>query len=471
MRAERHNSDAMRLVSLLCQCLVWVALTLVVPPEGANAQLDATPPSPSSATASASVRASELTFDKRTHERKLQEAKAELETVRQARGRVSSFQTWVFWLGITLIGLGLLTACAQLLADPWNKRVTTVLGALVVAVTTTKSGYFPMESKVIGALVAPADDAIKDQETYLGFYHNELQASTPDEGAIRDYLERLTGDRTMLLQVHETLREAGLSLGFATPLRPASTPPKKAFLPVVYAQSSVSARTATASGVGESNDPKAAREYARYSALESLARKAVKDQRRDDLDAVIEYLGQSARIEKFKSEKRPEGMTRYSLVYSISEQALDQAELQVGAKRDPFIQWASNAVTVARPDLAAGRIRRVVSLQSSKATMQAVSARQGKFFDLQLDLSAAAGGKTMAIELIQTDAYSDGSLGSTRWAFEVLVNGQVAIMVPNHRYNAARKPTIYRIPADERRRGEAPLADRMTVQVNAYSPR
>jgi hypothetical protein len=352
------------------------------------------------------------------------------------------------------------------LADPWNKRVTTVLGALVVAVTTTKSGYFPMESKVIGALVGPADDAIKDQETYLGFYHNELQAESPDEGAVRDYLERLAWDRTMLLQVHEALRPAGLSLGFATPLT--STRPK-AFLPVVYAQSAISASTVTASGVGESNDPKAAREYARYSALEILARKAVKEQRRDDLDAVIEYLGQSARIEKFNSERRPEGMTRYTLVYSISALVLDQAELQVGAKRDPFIQWASNAVTVARSDLAAGRIRRVVPLQSSKGTMQ-VSAKPGKFFELHLDLSATPGGKTMAIEVIQTDAYSDGSLGSTRWAFEVLVNGQVAITVPNHRYNAVRKPTIYRIPADERRRGEAPLSDRMTIQVNAYSP-
>ncbi len=445
-----------------CPCLVWAMLAVFVP-DGRPQPVSHSP----AASRPPKEAASELTFDKRTHERKLREAKAELETVREARAKVSSYQSWVFWLGIALIALGLCAACAQILSDPWNKRVTTVLAALVVAVTTTKTGYFQMESKAIDGLVGPADDAIKDHEKYLGYYRDELHNDSPDQGAIKDYLDRLAGDRATLLQVHEALRAAGLSLGFATPLKP--DPKPAAFLPVVHAQSVAQTSmpsVVTASGSGECNDSQAAREYARCSALEALARKAVKGHRREDLDALIDYLGQAVRLEKFNSQQAPGGMTRYSISYSIPPEVLDQAELQVGAKRDPFIQWASNSVTVSRSDFASGKFRRIVSLQASKATL--IPAK-GKFFDIHLDLSAADG--RMMVDLVQADTHADGSVGSTRWAFEVLVNGQMVISVPSHRYSDVRKPTICRIPAIEQRRGEVPLADRMNIQVNAYSPR
>ena len=173
----------MTLRGLLITFLLWLLLAALVAAGSAQ-----TAPPPQIAAVHSANGASELSFDKRTHERKLREAKAELETVRQARTKVGAYRKWVFSLGISLILLGLIAGCAQLAADPWNKRITTVAAAMVVAVTAAKTSYYPMERTAIDGLVVPADDAITDQERFLGHYSEELRNDSPDQQTIKGIL-------------------------------------------------------------------------------------------------------------------------------------------------------------------------------------------------------------------------------------------------------------------------------------------
>jgi hypothetical protein len=206
------------------------------------------------------------------------------QTVNTAKAGLPHVEALIPWLIVLLAGTILLAATSSIIQafnKKWVKPATVVLGAVVTLIGAVKAAFFAIDYATCAQTVSDMRGVISKAQEDI---RNYQQDGIPD-GFRVEYLKQLQTDVDTLRNLDKLLRASGHGI----------LPP--GLLLIAHAQSPVQSApqyyTIQQTGSVVASDKTSGFEFARYQALDAIARQRLKPSA-SELNAAIQYLDRFA---------------------------------------------------------------------------------------------------------------------------------------------------------------------------------
>ena len=341
-------------------------------------------------------------------------------------------QTMVLSLSLLIGVLGIATSIIQSLNRGWTKTTTVIIGGCVSVLTLFSTLYFKVDHRTYEKTIVEARKLLKEARFRIGTY-KEIPATdrVNREAALRelrDIIDKFPEVEKLVI---------GASADFS--------------IPVVYAvdrdlpswtRSSVSEDKSRFLyvGRGESNLLAQAKLRARANAVTRATADAAHRIKGD-------HLGQADRIAAVRAyvdEAIEEGESVYEYQHKTQMFVYyERYQLRKSAV------WFAPVGKLSAPQLPPKRLEVSTQIpQHDLVTQRKVSrsinapALPGEKGAFRFNLSfIRKGPHAISLTLDDIEIHQDGSSGSTRWLFDIVIGGHHAIRLPMQRFDDTKKPT------------------------------
>ena len=426
--------------------------------------------------------------------RQLKEIEANLPLIVTAAGKLESYARDALAIAFAIGLLGLCSAAiAQLAKEP--KWPVTTVGVIIGCLTLINSMLLVFDNKTLNGLAREATDTVEalvgDFKSYFALFSNAAvppPLSPGDRLEAEGYLQHVARLQLDLTALEARANEGGYTLKVNKKLQlirethsvGATENPKPAlWMPFLDGSVAVAAQQKDAwltappydanrigvVGVGGCSTATAAREMARYNAIESVARDLVGKNRGLDLDLVMNALERNAQEARNSFSRDASGVYWHGMLLYFQRAILGPDLIDKDDKKP---------VAVLHTQLS-------IPLPSSKSTTVTAAVTSKKpedgSFEFAATLSREDGGVRFALTGITV--HWDGSVGTTRWIFRMRANDKDLLTIPLHRYDDQGRPTRCFIRPEEREAGRrdawrqamtGPTAGNITLSIDALKP-
>jgi len=381
----------------------------------------------------------------------------DIKEVRAAIPALSAQRQWTLWIAGAIFLLGLILGLVEKsrseneeepktpgVAAPearwrrrWKSDAIIAMGILISCLTWWLNNGFKGDHRAYERAVLQADDLHKRMSTQASVF------------ASRNFKE--TDDMyTFILKSYEPLQNEwkGLKkdvLG-VSPVLPA----------LAIVQAGGNPQWATTTGTGDCNLISQAEANSRVAATEILAgniRRAVSAPF-EDLQRLRAFAAKYGSVSQYRDGKGTTFRTELTLSSLFSRQAGITSYLAAGRQAQ-----ATQASAEDRPYAGAqerdGFIKRAafIPLGGGAMIMKAADPKNGWFV---FHFNVSAGKSSMVtVTLRSVEIHQDASLGSTRWSFEFLNNGNRVLSLPEQRWDDSARPTLCTIDPNAGFSGQA----------------
>ena len=375
------------------------------------------------------------------------------QNVPMIRGKATELDGWGNDSFYMALAIGILGLCSAALPQIPNspKSLGTAVGLLVGALTLINAKFFVFDATTLHALAKNARDSVDVLDDQAKQYH-DLEP-TMEQPATREESERILHSVAHLQQelngLERRANEGGYTLNVntkvdlireehglaAASIRPAAKPMLFGETALMAAEQKprwvdsppYDASQVGVVGIGGCSTLTAAREMARYNAIETMARRLVSSNSGLNLDATMTALERNAQESRNYSFKDGTGLYWHHMLISFRRSILtrDIVDTPDGPSQAPV----HNDISLPIPSSGSSRV--VASVISAKP--------QDGSFDLIGNLSREATNRVRFV-LTGINVRWDGSVGTTKWIFRIGLGDQ-ALSIPVHRYEDQGRPT------------------------------
>jgi hypothetical protein len=365
----------------------------------------------------------------------------------------------------------------------WAKPTTVIVGAAVTVLTGTNGIVFPTDHRVLRRHVAKAR-SILTEARYICAVIDDTQTQQNQDALLKQVrdqiaqIERLgpTGDEGG--EPAKTNVDLQAPHGFnGDPVVYAQAPPQKAPpqpppAPSWLSQPPRDDRFLYFVGTGEDESYADAKKESYARAVEE-ATKYVANQAgsmasnlsSQEIDHLTDYVTRSSSVaDTYLVYDRGARLYRHSTLLRLSKALSDQSALSAFLGMGSKHKWTR----------AEGRLPVPSSPAPGTPILQrvVVKAEKEKKGSFAFTFTVQKQAQGLLLKLDQIQIYEDGSGGTTRWLFDVLVNGKRAFGLSERNYHDWGKPTVYRPTTEDHAEGLVLVGPAATfdLQVVGSSP-
>ncbi|MBI3405492.1 MAG: hypothetical protein HY046_08555 [Acidobacteria bacterium] len=375
----------------------------------------------------------------------------------QMVGNWNSQARVVLLLTILVGTFGAVTAFLQAIERPWRKIVTALVGLVIAVLTIVKQAGYPADHRTLEAFALEGQEVLDEMQTIKATYDPDQTAE--NLRALREeMLTRVKKIRAMQRSLLRTSGAAALPVAQAATQQPQWAQTQKG---VPDPDLLTYAGTAKNRSLSE----------AKNEAILDAFRKAAADLHQKEgplgqpqsntvrLETLLDFVSDNGRLQRgtFSLEKSSGVYTYYALI------TLDRSF----SKPDFLKTFAPPA----KPRIQGEWILGGSTLSGSYRGTVIVKAARGNQGEFRFVLSARRVSSTsLTLKIDEIVVENDDSVGSTRWAFDLVVNGTVASSLPITRYDDS--PSRKRVrPNLDPVTVSTPPAPRVPIQIYGYKPK